>query len=133
MTTWDDRIALLEKKVDEWNRELDALKDLYNLADEKTKSKHQIDIISLDLKLEESIILLESLFSEDEQTWKKELKEKYNEGVSIMKERIEQAKDKFDDFDTTKDEVWRDLKEGVEKSTKSLGEAIDKVKSRFKD
>ena len=50
-----------------------------------------------------------------------------------MKERIEQAKDKFDDFDTTKDEVWRDLKEGVEKSTKSLGEAIDKVKSRFKD
>lgn len=132
MTTWDKRISLLEKQVDEWNDEFDLLKEIYDSADEKTKEKYRIDVVFLELKLEESIILLEALYSENEASWRKELKEKYNEGVSIMKERVEDAKDKFEDFDETKDEVWQDVKSGVEKATKSLGEALDKAKSRFK-
>ena len=133
MTTWDERISLLEKQVDGWNAELDVLKEIYDSADERSKAKHQIDLISLELKLEESIMLLGALYSEEEYAWRKELKEKYNEGVSIMKKRVDEAKEKFEEFDETTDEVWKDLMAGIEKSTKSLSEAVEKAKARFKD
>lgn len=133
MTNWDERILLLEKQIDKWNDEFDALKEIYDSADEKTKAKYLIDIISLELKLEESLILLEIFYSEHEDKWRKELKDKYNEVINIMKQRVEEGKEKLEDFDEVKDEVWQDLKAGIEKSTKSLSEAIDKAKSRFKD
>lgn len=133
MTTWEKRVSKLENDLENWFEGLEELKDMYEEADAKAKAKYQMDIISLELKLEESIILIEALFLEEGQPWKNELKEKYNEGIAILKERVEGAKVKFEEFDEVKDDVWSDIKTGVDKSVKSLGEAIDKAKSRFKD
>jgi|GEM_PF-5784238 uncharacterized protein YukE len=133
MTTWEERVSELDNELETWFKGLKELKDMYEEADAKTRAKYQMDIISLELKLEESIILIETLFLEEVQPWKNELKEKYNEGIAILKERVESTKAKFEEFDEVKDDAWKDIKAGVDKSVKSLGEAIDKAKSRFKD
>lgn len=60
-----------------------------------------------------------------------DLRIKYNDEITKLKERREEAKAKIEEFQQAGDSAWQDLKVGLQGAWDYLDEAIKSAKSRF--
>ena len=62
---------------------------------------------------------------------KVEVKKKYEEQLKTLQEKREKMVQKLDQIDTSSEDAWKDIKEGVDNAWQSLNEAIKKARSHF--
>ncbi|MBU0768671.1 MAG: hypothetical protein KJ687_06245 [Proteobacteria bacterium] len=62
---------------------------------------------------------------------KVEVKKKFEEQLKTLQSRREKMGQKLDQIDTASEDVWKDIKEGVDNAWQSLNEAIKKARSHF--
>ena len=62
---------------------------------------------------------------------KVEAKKKFEEQLTALQRSREKMRQKLEQIDTSGEDAWKDIKEGVDNAWKSLNEAIKKARSHF--
>jgi hypothetical protein len=63
---------------------------------------------------------------------KADIKNEYNEHIELLKAKQLAARQKIEEFQQAGDEVWEDLKSGIDQAWTAMGEAIDSARARFR-
>lgn len=69
---------------------------------------------------------------EKAKTVSEEKRQDYTEAIEKLRERKQELKGRYAEVKEASDGAWGDLKAGFDLAMKSLGEAIDSAKERFK-